>query len=262
MQKIILSFILVLFAGLSYGQRAETMLKIRDGEGRPITCEIDGRKYQKTGRILTVGDLPPGSHRLKVYVVSKKYSGRGSNARLIYTGRIRTKPQKIYFITIDDYERADIIEDCCIGNDENWDSERWYRNRSHDRQKWEKQDGRDWQGGNNQDGFKGQNESRNWNRYGNAMSASQLNQLIEQMRDAGFESSRMNIAKQALAQNQIYTDQLVRILKEFSFESSKLELAKHAYPDLLDKENSFQINKVFSFSSSKDDFSRFVQEDR
>jgi hypothetical protein len=49
------------------------------------------------------------------------------------------------------------------------------------------------------------------------------------------------------------------ILQLFTFEDNKLELAKFAYDYCIDRENYYRVNDVFTFSSSKDELSRFLQ---
>lgn len=270
MQKLVLFLFTLLFSIPTYAQRERSLLKIRDQEGRMITAEINGRRYNKVGRMLTFKDLPPRNHNLKIYTVKRGRNGR--QARLIYEGRVRTKAGKIYYVTVDDYERLDIITDCCLGDNGPWNEPNtWYRSRYYDQQQWE--DGIQF---NPQDDtyYNYENGDRNtrrvkrrkarddWKHYNNSMSNASFNDLIQHMDDAGFESDRMNMVEQALTQNHLNTNQLVKIMQALSFESSRLTIAKMAYPKLVDPENTFRINQGFTFSSSKDQFNRFVRTQR
>ncbi len=265
MKKIFLLLAIVLFTLPTFAQRARTLLKIRDMEGRNITAEINGRRFDRIARTLTIRDFPPGRHTLRLYVVSKKRNGRNL-ARLIYTGRIRTKPGKIYYITVDDYEGLDIIEDCCLGDNGPWNEQgSWYRARRNDQQDWE----RDLQMNPQRDDYYYKKKNRNnqfqtnprddWSHFSNGMSTAQHNTLVKQLHDASFESNRLDIAKQAIDDNQITCAQLVAIMNEMSFESSKLRIAKYGYTKLVDPENAFTINQGFGFSSSKDEFRQFTK---
>jgi len=44
----------------------------------------------------------------------------------------------------------------------------------------------------------------------------------------------------------------------FTFESSKLEIAKAAYGRTIDKNNFYQVNDAFTFSSSVDELSEYI----
>lgn len=279
MQKIVLVLFAILFSMPSYAQRERSLLKIRDQEGRMITTEINGRRYDNVSKILTFKDLPPRNHTLKIYTVSQTDNGR--RARLIYSGHLRTRPGKIYYVTVDDFEGLDVIEDCCLDDDGPWNEPNtWYRSRYYDQQNWESEIQFDPQEdtyynyekgdrnanvrrrNDNQNGNRGngRNTQRDdWEHFQNAMSSASFNDLLKHINDAGFESERMNIAEQAITQNNLSSSQLVKIMQALSFESSRLTIAKLVYPKLVDPENIYQINQGFNFSSSKDEFNRFVQ---
>jgi hypothetical protein len=98
-----------------------------------------------------------------------------------------------------------------------------------------------------------------WNDYNGGMSNGRFQQLIDQVRKASFESSKVSVAKQALRNNNISVDQLKSILNEFSFESTKLQFAKDNYSKVINKRDFFLINDVFTFQSSKDDLNQFLE---
>lgn len=269
MKKIISIFIALCFSTQIIAHEQGCLLKIRDAAERDITVELNGRRYDKIGKVVVIGDLPQGFHKLKIYTINRYRNNNNANARLIYSGRISIRNNYIYYITVDGFEKLDIIEDCCLeynnaytrGND-------WYKSRYYDKQEWE----RDYQFDPQRDNYYYKNKGNgnrnnpdrkdNWSQYNRVMSQAQFNTLIEQVRDASFESNRMDVIKQATQANNINTQQLKSILGELSFESSRLEMAKFAYPFVVDKENLFQINSAFSFSSSKDEFNKFLQMQR
>jgi len=265
MKKILFLFLGLFFSCSSYAQRQRSMLKIRDMEGRMITAEINGRRYEKVGKILTFKDLPTRNHMIKVYVVSRKRGGR-RRARMIYQGRLRTQRDKIYYVTVDDYEDLDVIVDCCLGDNGPWTKgNSWYRSRYYDKLSWEKdmqfdpQKDEYYEDLRDEDRMAGNETRDEWSYFGNVMTTAQYNNLIKQMRNAGFESNRMNIAKAAIDANPVSAKQLSGILKEFSFESSRLSMAKAAYKQVVNPRSAFMINDAFEFSSSKDEFSRYIQ---
>ncbi len=274
MQKIILVLFAVLFALPTFAQRERSLLKIRDQEGRRITVEINGRRYERVGRMLTFNDLPARNHALRIYVVKRNRDGN-KVARLIYKGRLRTKPGRIYYVTVDDYEKLDVIEDCCLGDDGPWNERNtWYRSRYYDQQDWEdelqfnpqRDTYYDYEDGDRRVRRQRRQRPRtnrdDWEHYNAAMSTARFNNLMQQMEDAGFESNRMSLVEQAVSNNHITARQLADIMKKMSFESSRLRIAKMAYNKVVDKQNTFTINNGFSFSSSRDDFNRFLKNRR
>ncbi|MDD3875673.1 MAG: DUF4476 domain-containing protein [Bacteroidales bacterium] len=65
-----------------------------------------------------------------------------------------------------------------------------------------------------------------------------------------FDSSKLQLAKQAVSSNTMLAMQIRELMFLLSFESNKLELAKFAYPFTYDKNRYFVVNDAFSFSSS------------
>lgn len=77
--------------------------------------------------------------------------------------------------------------------------------------------------------------------------------------NSSFDNTKMTVGKQAIAAKKCLTvSQIKEILGLYSFESSKLEVAKYAYDYCVDKSNYYQVNDVFSFTSSKDDLTKYI----
>lgn len=74
-----------------------------------------------------------------------------------------------------------------------------------------------------------------------------------------FESSKLQIAKQALTGNTFSSAQVTELLMLFDFESTKLEFAKHAYHKVADKQNFYLVNNAFSFASSIDELNQYIK---
>jgi hypothetical protein len=83
-----------------------------------------------------------------------------------------------------------------------------------------------------------------------AMAPADFEQLKRTIDNAGFESTRLTIFKQALAYNYFTTAQVRELMDLFWFESAKLEVAKLAYDKTIDPHNYYLVNNEFSFSSS------------
>ena len=77
--------------------------------------------------------------------------------------------------------------------------------------------------------------------------------------NSSFDNTKITLGKQVIAAKKCFTvGQIKEILGLYSFESSKLEVAKYAYDYCSDKSNYYQVNDVFSFSSSKDDLTKYL----
>lgn len=228
----------------------KSMLRIKEEHGRAISITIDGKRFNKIGRSLTVNDVSSGRHMIKIY----RYNSNGhgyANGILVYQGNLNLKPSHIYYLTVAN-KVLDIEENCCID-----DYGHWNNNDTWDR--FEDQDDNSWNNNNQWNNNPRDNYNENtWDAYTGVMSNGRFQLLIDQVRKASFESSKVNVAKQALRNNKITCDQLISLLNEFSFESTKVQFAKDNYRNVVDKRNFFLINDVFTFQSSKDELTEFL----
>jgi len=83
------------------------------------------------------------------------------------------------------------------------------------------------------------------------MSERAFGQAMEALRDERFDSDRIILARVLAARNNMTTLQIKTMAQVFSFDSSKLEFTKYAYASCVDKEYYYQIGRIFSFSSSR-----------
>ncbi len=252
MKKYLLSLLLVLamvFDTLA-AHWNNAMLRLREERGRAISVTINGRRFSKISRSLTIGDLRPGVHNIKIFRYNSNGSGWG-NAILAYQGNITVRPGRIYYITVS-RNFVDIDENCCIddyghwNNNDNWDI--W----DNDMDSWNNNHQWDHDHNNNFN-------DNTWDNFRGGMSNGRYNQLIEQIRNASFESSKVSVANTALRGNTITVSQLVGILREFSFESTRLQFAKDSYQRVSDRRNYHMIYSAFTFQSSKDELDEFLR---
>jgi len=94
--------------------------------------------------------------------------------------------------------------------------------------------------------------------YSPCMSEPSFISLLSMINNETFESSKIDIAKQAINSNFMTSAQVLQLLKCFTFESSKLEIAKLAYSKVIDKENFFMVNDAFTFDSSIDELNKYI----
>lgn len=90
------------------------------------------------------------------------------------------------------------------------------------------------------------------------ISQNDFGMLRNSIANKSFESTKLEIAKQALQRYNFNTQQVAEMVRLFTFESSKLEFAKAAYNKTVDKNRYFIINDEFTFSSSISELNRYI----
>ena len=85
-----------------------------------------------------------------------------------------------------------------------------------------------------------------------------VDDLEERMENEAFADNKMKLAKQALVSRYISVEQIKQLAPQFSHESDLLEFIEMAYPRTIDKENFYTLNKILTFSSSKDKLNEII----
>lgn len=264
----------------SFAKWSRSMLRVREERGRTISVTIDGKRFHKIGRTVTIPNMLPGRHEIIVYAYNSNGHGYRSNV-ILYKGFVQLRPGKIYYCSVG-MRDMNIEENCCIDdyghwnqndNWENWDSKSnaWNNNRKwndrddrddrdswHDHDRWDNKDKWEDRDRNNDDDKYNYNNNE-WSEYGGLLSHGRYNQLIDQIRKTSFEASKLTVVNNVLRNTKLNVNQMIGIIKEFSFESTKLQLAKDNYYKLIDKRNALMINDTFTFQSSKDDFLDYIE---
>lgn len=91
------------------------------------------------------------------------------------------------------------------------------------------------------------------------MGQNQFNNLFHTLQNESFDSGKLSILEPVLATNYFSSAQVLDLMSLFSFDSGKLKVAKMGYRNTIDKGNYFVVNNGFSFSSSKQKLSQYIQ---
>ncbi len=83
---------------------------------------------------------------------------------------------------------------------------------------------------------------------------------LRSLRAESFEKNRLDLIEISAKNSGFFVQQAVEIAKLFSFDNNKLEALQLIYPSLIDKENSFLLFDVFSFTTNKQKFIDFIKE--
>jgi hypothetical protein len=94
--------------------------------------------------------------------------------------------------------------------------------------------------------------------YHYAMNDHDFGNLVYTISRLSFESSRVQIARQAIANNYFTAHQVAELMRLMTFESTKLDIAKQAYHKTVDQNNYYLINDLFTFESSIMDLNNYI----
>jgi len=198
--------------------------------------EVDGRKYNMQDNSITLSNLAEGNHNVRIYREAKKNGnglGLGRKQEIIYATNIYMRRGFHFDITVNRFGKV-LVDERRIGPSDDWyeDSEDDYYDNGWD------------------------------NDYANVMNAGEFTSVKQSLSKEWMESSRLKSAMFIMDKNSFTTAQVRELMMLFSFESNKLEVAKYAYRKTVDKHNYYQVNDLFSFSSSRDELARFLRESR
>lgn len=200
--------------------------------------EVDGRKYSMQDNSITLSNLAEGTHNIRIYREKKKNGngfGFGRKQEIIYATSVFMKRGFHLDITVNRFGKV-LVDERRIGPNDDW------------------YDGEE-------DGYYDGDDG--WdNGYANVMSAGEFASVKQSISKEWLESNRLSSAKFIMDKNNFTTQQVREMMLLFSFESNKLEVAKYAYRKTVDQKNYYQVNDVFSFSSSRDELARFIRDFR
>lgn len=90
------------------------------------------------------------------------------------------------------------------------------------------------------------------------MSDADFSALKGSVNSKSFDSSKLTVAKQAVASDRLTARQVAELMDLFSFESTKLDLAKYSYRHVVDPQNYYVVNDSFTFSSSITELDQYI----
>lgn len=234
---------LLSFAGNGYD---DGKLSITYAGNDDIRISVDGREYTDRDNTVMIDNLRPGYHTIKVY---KKrswngwdiFGGNKNRDKVLYSNSMYIKSRTFVDVMINRFGRA-FVDERRMDNNGRWDDDRYDDDRY-------------------DDDYDHNNDDWN-NGYGNVIRDRDFTAAKEQIKKEWFENTRLTIAKQIIDANNFRASQVKEIVTLFTFENNKLEIAKYAYRKTVDKQNYFQVNDAFTFSSSKDELARFIRDNR
>jgi Domain of unknown function (DUF4476) len=258
------AIVLVMVAAAT-GAQAQSKLKVFLTEKTPITIEVDGRHFDKTGTSITVGDLPPGKHYLRVFEMQRSRFGRPQE-EVIYEGHVKTHPGNITLFELDapsgninvydenleTYSSSPTI----INPEENGQGARPYRGIPQPRYH---NDGGDQQA-QPETGMQPANNVQNTPPAAEStVTDARMAELKSKIAENGTDSKKLNDLKAALANDKLTTNQVSVMMDWLSFESSKVDFVEWAFPKTIDQQNFGSIELKFSYKDYQDEVDDFIK---
>jgi hypothetical protein len=239
MKRITLFFAFMLTIALAFA--SASTLTIRSSDNSAISVIFNGQQLLQTGNVIRMENVRPGKNTIEVFRIN---SHRGYNNRMkVYQGYIQVQPRTEIFATVNPFQNQLRVDDVVSIRPRNGNG--WGNN--------------GWSNYNQFDDFN--SPTCNTPTYvpgPMAMDPISFNQLKQTMANSSFESTKLNIFKQALSMNYFTSTQIAEVMSLFAFESYKVDVAKSGYTKTLDPQNFYIVNNQFSFSSSVNELSRFV----
>ena len=262
-------------ASLAYDGTRLTVTSISHNK---MLVEVDGRTYNLDGNTVSIANIRPGPHTVRVLREMKRKTGWGisnGNRReeVIYSIRATLRDGYHFDILVNRFGKVMIDERRIDPNDEwymdddydndrnddrSWDDNKDNRDRTYedtrdDRNRDYEEDDR-----NDKDVQDDRDEDYDEN-YSRSMSSYDFSQAKESLRKEWLENARMTTAKQIIDRNYFTSQQVRDLMLLFTFENNRLDIAKYAYGKTVDKGNYFVVNDAFTFNS-KEKLNEYIRE--
>ena len=241
---------------------AQSKLSITMVGNAAIRMTIDDKHYFCQDNSLTVDDLAPGYHSVKLFLVKKDRWNHSPSGQMVYNANLLIKPQYYTDIVINRFGKT-LVDEQPLSRGDFYDNNNWYDDRNIDRNNDRNADprypvdSRDPRGGNGGNGGRGGNQP--YDIQPMPMADDAFAAAREAVRREGFDNGKLVVAQQVADKNYFTCAQVRELARLFSFDDRKLEFAKYAYGRTLDRNNYFIINDVFAFSKSKEDLANYIK---
>ena len=244
-----------------------TRLTVTSISNKKMIVEVDGRRYNLDDHTVSLSNLRPGVHTVRVLRELKRRSGwsMGIGSRreeVIYSIKATLKYGYHFDILVNRFGKTMIDERRIDENDDWYDDEDGYYENDQDQDREYDRDDRNYDDDQvYDDKDKDNNHDRTYDdNYSRSMSDRDFSQAKENLRREWMENARLTSAKQVVDANYFTSQQVKELLLLFTFEGNRLDLAKYAYKRTVDKENYYIVNDVFTFNNNKEKLSEYIHE--
>lgn len=275
MKKLIL-LLVVAFMGIADAV-AQSQLRVHLADNSRISVAVNGRRFNTRGTSVTVGDLPPGRHSLRIYALTYDRWGRSFD-RIVYQGSVVTRYMMATHFVYDRFSRRVNVRNVSLDG--------VYRNSPSDRHPDNSQyrmnydDGSDRTDNTNNSNYEKYDKNQpavadDENRIPATPSGpvaspvptgsfddGESEKLKSKVEAKGTDTEKLKLIKETLKRETVTTFQVSYVMDWFLFESTKVEFAKWAYGITTDKDFYNDISAKFNYKSSKEELASFLQNRR
>jgi hypothetical protein len=238
LQLMFTSFVLLLLATfqLSAQHPAASELNLRLHDNAVFNIRVNNVEYNNFTSSYTVQNLNPGRHHIVItrYKVSSNgYSQSFQFPQVVFSGYITLRGKTREFAYIDQRGRYIVEQRMAMRTPAPVNSP-----------------------ANNRSPY--QNTPPVYSQFTPVMSPYSFEMLRNTLAATSFDSSRLSVAQQAIAANNVTSEQVYQLMMMLSFESNRLKLAQFAYPYTVDKGNYFLVNNAFNFNASRNKLNSYI----
>jgi len=258
-----------------------TRLTVTSVGNNKMFVEVDGRRYNLDRNTVSIGNIRPGTHTVRVLRELKRKGGwnfGNGNRReeTVYNIKVTFRDGYHFDILVNRFGKV-LIDERRIDPNSDWyddDDDDYYDRNDDQNRDWDKTNNN---GNNRDDRDYGNNDRNNRNNrdynddrdnndpryddnYSRAMTNIDFTQAKESLRREWFENTRLETAKQVIDQNYFTSQQVKEMLLLFTFENNRLDIAKYAYGKTVDKGNYFIMNDAFAINGNKERLSDYIRE--
>jgi hypothetical protein len=232
---------------------AQSMLRVRLADNSPFTISVDSRYFNKRGTSVTVGELPYGRHRLRIFTYNEGRRGRGYEDEL-FAGNVKTHDRMTTLFVFDPYSGETHITEQPIG--EFTDNHPPANDAGRFREQY---DERDAPATNTQVQPDMPAASPVPPEKIGSLTDAKIDQLKTKVAAKKTDTEKLNTLKDELKNEQLATNQVGDMMDWLSFESTKVEFAKWAYSITADKEYYTDLENKFTYKNYLDDLDKFIK---
>ena len=260
-----------------------TRLTVTSISHNKMFVEVDGRRYNLAGNTVSIGNIRPGTHTVRVFREMTRKTGWGmsngnKSEEVIYSIRATLRDGYHFDILVNRFGKVMIDERRMDPNDDWYNDDDYYDNdRNNDRDKdWkdnrDNRDNRDLEDNrdsrnnkdleidpNDRDAPEDRDDSYDDN-DNRSISSYDFSEAKESLRKEWLENKRVTKAKQVIEGNYFTSAQVKELMLLFTFENNRLEIAKYAFGKTVDKENYSIVIEAFTFNSNKEKLNEYMRE--
>ncbi len=248
MKQLLIAFLFLSGAATSFGQSA---MRISLADRSLITVSVDSRYFNKRGQSVTIGDLPPGRHYVKIFTTYQNRRGRMVE-QTSFEGRVKTYSGHITYFTYDPNSNTISETEQEMGISGNPQPN--YNNDMANTQP----PADNYNPGNNQPAASPAASTD----MAAAVGEAKLEKAKKKAATKNTDTEKFNAVKEALDNEQFTCAQIAGIMDIFSFESTKVDFAEWAYPKTIDKQSFSILKDKLTYQSYREDLDKFVSNNR